>query len=833
MRETKLLARKLIKTNKLHSVFVGIAVILTAVMFTTIISITVSLYQSTEIIYQLSSGYDFHAFAIMSDLKETYSKEKDEQFFEKIKSHTLVKEAYIWNDLGRYFTDEDDVTSNKYHRIYSSPDKNILSHMFAELTDGQYPKNSSEILFNSYFDSTVKTGDTITLYDNLGNPCEFKVSGIFTSMADKHSKPMGFTNQSGDERTSFSDIMLILNNTLNIDGKMEKIREDTGIDFRSYNIRSYFTSNADFFNGANIIFMTITVLVVFFCGFLLIYNIYYISITRDMKMYGLLKSLGTTKKQLRAIVRSQVNIIYIISLPIGLILGYFIGWKTLSPIFMSLSGQILDYKFNWMIFIFTIVFTYLTMVISSLAPVGKIAKMSCISAIKESESHHIKAKIKKSEKGMVPWRMALSNMRKDKKKNAITILSVSLSIVVFVMISILVYMFEQLEAPDIFDFKLGYEYSEKYTYETVTEDGEEYVVKTSKNLLSDDLEKIKSIDGVTEVYPILEKTVQYSPSGELYDKMKAAYSDISQEYLTYQYELAQAIKNEYINVTFWAIPDDFLYDPSSFRLYEGEYSERNFKSGKYAVISKYSDQFYDFYSYYNVGDKITMDILKNEYTVMLQMETPGTIMSQYSIYSSVNPYRLTILLPYSMFIKEFDDALIDTICFNIDPEKYEQVKSELTSMFGADKYKIEDRQEGLEELRSRVSAVRIVGYSLSIIMLLIGVMNYVNSLICGVYARRHEFALLEAVGMTTSQLKRMQIFEGIYFIAINLVISIAVSVPCITKMFSQLIKMNIPMNFGTPVIMIAILAVVAFATIIAALRIISRETTIERLKISE
>jgi putative ABC transport system permease protein len=354
-----------------------------------------------------------------------------------------------------------------------------------------------------------------------------------------------------------------------------------------------------------------------------------------------------------------------------------------------------------------------------------------------------------------------------------------------------------------------------------------------KNALSDEIEQIRAIDGVTEVYEILNKKVLYSPSGELYERMKTAYSAILQNYLNYNYDLKKNVESDILSVSFWAIPDDILYRPASTALYEGNYSESLFKSGKYAAISKYYDHSYETGTYYHPGETIALHVLKKEYSILFAAETPQSFLGKYLVNEPINQYELNIFLPYSVFIDEFSDGVADTVCFNIEPGKYDQVRAELDAKFGSGKYTIDDRREGQEQLKSRINAIGLVGYSFSIIMLLIGIMNYVNSIICGIYARRHEFALLEAVGMTKAQFNKMQIFEGLYFLAAIFLISIVIGVPGVTKMGELLVSTNLPMNFISPLIMMALLAAAAFTVIIAAIHIISSETTVERLKQSE
>ena len=60
--------------------------------------------------------------------------------------------------------------------------------------------------------------------------------------------------------------------------------------------------------------------IILISGGLLIYNVLYISIANDIRFYGLLKALGTTKRQLRKIIFNQSILLSVIGIPIGLII---------------------------------------------------------------------------------------------------------------------------------------------------------------------------------------------------------------------------------------------------------------------------------------------------------------------------------------------------------------------------------------------------------------------------------------------------------------------------------------------------------------------------------
>ena len=66
-------------------------------------------------------------------------------------------------------------------------------------------------------------------------------------------------------------------------------------------------------------------------GYLIIYNVFQISVAGDIRFYGLLKTIGTTPRQLRRILRNQALLLAAAGIPVGLLLGWLAGCA-LAPV---------------------------------------------------------------------------------------------------------------------------------------------------------------------------------------------------------------------------------------------------------------------------------------------------------------------------------------------------------------------------------------------------------------------------------------------------------------------------------------------------------------------
>jgi|GEM_PF-1724684 len=841
-----------LKSRKSVFCLVGAAIILTSILFTTIISIGVSIAQSMEIARQVATGSNSHAgftFSGFTSGSEGYSYDDKLDFLEKVRAHPLVRDAYLIGEVGRFSLKPD--AFNNPNSIYACADEGITSHLFAEITDGRYPQNTSEILFDTHFKSSAKVGDTLEVYAmDSSEPILYTICGLYTSITDARAKNIGIT---GASEESFADeegaiIYLKFANTVNIEGKMEQVSADIDPAVGTMINGAFLLAEKNMYASVNIIVSVISIsLIVFLCGFLLIYNIYCISLQRDAKTYAMMKTLGTTKRQMMKIVFTQANVIYLIFAPVGITAGYLIGWISLSPLFMSLSGVKYHYEFDTGILIFTLIFTYLTTLISALAPVGKIAKLSCITAIKDTDSAPVKIKVKKSTGGAVPWKMALSNMRRERKKNAIAIASVSLSIITFTFMHMIVTVMYNLNEFSPCDFTISPPFSPMTVTSVDSETGELIPVQ-GEEIPAELAEQLAAIEGVRAVYPVRAITMSFVPEGNLLEMVKEDVAALLREngetieqdenfledVLFGMFGYKPHIVENRIPLSCFGLPDE-LFEMNTVKYENGEFDSKLFKSGKYAVTSMYYSQTSEEpRAYYNSGDIISIEPLKNDYEVMCVAQSYWTAIKDFTgSHYTTSAYTLNVYLPMSAFIEEFGGrGRIEALNVMIDEGAYEFVRDEINSLCA--KFDIRDKRVDMAEYRDRVNAMVVVGYTLAVIVFLIGIMNYINCIMCGVYARRHEFALLETVGMTNTQLKKMQLFEGLYFIVITSAIGLGAGIPLLKAILRPLLPgIKVSLNAGIPLSMIAALSAVAVLTIVSAIQVLKRQSMIERLKISE
>lgn len=177
----------------------------------------------------------------------------------------------------------------------------------------------------------------------------------------------------------------------------------------------------------------VLLLVIFVSGYLIIYNIFYINVFRDIRHYGLLKTIGMTGRQLRRMVRRQAYILSLYGIPAGLILGAVTGKFILPAVMGSLSyAESTDTEVTlkaW-IFIGAAVFSFMTVYISCIRPCRIASAVSPVEAVRYAEGAAVKGKKKqKKTKKVSPQTMAFANLRRNRKKVVIVVASLSLALV--------------------------------------------------------------------------------------------------------------------------------------------------------------------------------------------------------------------------------------------------------------------------------------------------------------------------------------------------------------------------------------------------------------------
>lgn len=420
----------------------------------------------------------------------------------------------------------------------TSEDEVCLKDIFkTELTEGRLPENGSELIISDEAKEYLKLelNDKITLNEiNYKNEKEIKV-GVkeFTIVGfTKESFPSdgtwlnGITFLEKIENNKTYDIKFTVKDNKNkyqtvlSKAKRLNIEEeliDSNNDLLALRGQSEYKGINDVIKGISIFVIIIIMITTIF----LIYNTINISITERMAEFGILRSIGATPKQIRNLVIKESLILCLISIPFGVLSGFIGVWITVklleSNISMMFNDSILTVKFYPSIILFTLIIGVITIFIASFGPARKAGKVSPISIIKGSSGGSIKyynGKVVRKIFGVEGW-VAYKNIRKNSKRFIVTILSLSISLIMFILFTTL-----NMKRLD----ELAYINKSSLTH------GNIYLRKDIVNEVSD---KIKNINGIDEVYIQTYLWLEYLALDPalITDEFKSSYGYESDEFL--------------------------------------------------------------------------------------------------------------------------------------------------------------------------------------------------------------------------------------------------------------------------------------------------------------
>ena len=849
------LARLQIYSHRLRTIFVAVAAVLTSILYMTVISISYCILDSTQLSRMLAAGSDFHAF--VSDTGYSLS---GETLRREIQNAPEVSEAFLLGMARAFSTDTacTDSENQEMDIVFTDSEKS-LSHLFMTPTEGQFPKSQDEIMLYEGAFSAVSVGDYVQLtYDcpnGETNEKIYTVSGFFDCAADRPFPAVTLYDKNTVQELDIAvEVVIRFYSSFGIDRRLEAVTERLGewelpgVDMDSQINYAYAAADlSEFFRPGNVLLILCVVGVVFFAAFLLIYNIFSISLAQDMRTFGLLRVIGMTHRQMKKLTYAQITLIGCASLPIGLLLGYFIGFRLLSPVFMSLSGKTLPYRFSPWIVLISTGLTSFTLFFSALRPLKRIKKMTPVQSVSAEPEEDCNRKDRRREIPASPRSLALAGICRSRGRMLITSLSAMVSVLLFVIVGGLVdgYVgstFDRLGRFDI-DLSLVGQVNDVVGISDVPPSFQSTSFRAA--IEPDVIEKLASSDAVKEMYLLRFKRISAEISPLLEDKIRAY--PAQQEDVFVQQEYQDILDSGVINSIVLGIPDELCqYIVVSKEMGKPVYcNEEELRGGGHVLCISTADNGLSFGTMQLfTGDILSSDALGMNYEVIAAELPYGiyTALGEICSYTYIPAWdEALFLLPMSVFEKEFHDAPVFTVLANAKESMEETLREEVqeyTDGRGMDIsgvsyfYRTAGKLNELAELRVRLAAIRLTGYSLCGIIFLIGLLNMVNSALTSMVLRRREFAMLETVGMARAQLRKMLLYEnsvgGVFGLA-SFVVGSVLSGAMLTQAFGVDVA---PISFPAIVILLFLFAA-GGVTAELSYRILTKTSLTERVRLGE
>ena len=421
-----------------------IAIALTALLFTIVMS--------------MNSSYEMYTFRQVGGYCHGTFKEVTEEQIENISAHPKVKATGKRITIGYM----DSGIFAKAPAEVSFMDDNCTEWSFATPIVGHQPQGKKEITMDTYalklLGVAPELGAEIELSFTVGSlsamPYEktdrFTLVGWweyddispvhYINISEQYAKEIETEALSKGLEPFRVDLNVMLASGINIRGQMEQVDQDLGYawdetgegELVRIGVNWGYTSSqlGESMDAATLLAIVAFLALVIFTGYLIIYNIFQISVTGDIRFYGLLKTIGVTPRQLKRIISLQALFLCVAGIPAGLLFGYGVG-AFLTPVVMARTTfgvGVSTVSTSPLIFLASAMFALLTVMLSCARP-GKIAsKVSPVEATKYTETVKSKKK-QRSTRGAKVYQMAFANLGRNKRKTVLVVISLSLSVV--------------------------------------------------------------------------------------------------------------------------------------------------------------------------------------------------------------------------------------------------------------------------------------------------------------------------------------------------------------------------------------------------------------------
>ena len=665
--------------------------------------------------------------------------------------------------------------------------------------------------------------------------------------------------QGNDGMTGTWNMDVMLNSTMHIEQDINTILANYGYQSEDYSKENYIHTGVNWgYTGAQLAdsmdpiamaAIVVLLLLIIFTGYLIIYNVFQISVSNDIRFYGLLKTIGTTSRQIKRIVRQQALLLSLVGIPLGLLLGYGLGVQ-LTPVILSrFDGVVVDaISASPVIFIGSALFALFTVLLSCRKPSRMAAKVSPVEAVRYTEGGNGNRQQRKGQKGLSLRRMAWANLGRNRAKTVVTIISLSLAVV---LLNLTV------------TFTNGFD-MDKYISRSMVSD---FVVGDAKyfqtgNIFSADMAVSEDVIGLLQNQGGIEN------GGRIYGNTSTVREFVTEEYYRGMHgrwndeeTLERMVSQETRDAAGKLMDGAQIYGMERYALeklmlLDGDISKLFEPNGRYIAAVYYYDDYGnpELDSHWaKVGDTITLRYV-DEWTYVenesgeVMMQPVSWRDAEYQVAALVGvpnamSYRYfgtdAFILNDQTFIQDTGTSYIMQYSFDTTAEGTAAMEAFLADLTETKMPQMdyESKLTYAEEFQSLQSMFLLLGGTLSFIIGAVGVLNFFNAILTGILVRRREFAVLQSIGMTGAQLKQMLVWEGLYYAMLATLLSLVLSVAAGPLVAVVLSKMFWFFSYHFTILPVLCLVPV-FAALGAGLPLmmyhyVSKHSIVERLRQTE
>ena len=854
----KKLTIKNLKLNKKRTIVTIIGIMLSVALITAVATMYASGLKSL-IVYEKYVKGDFHVefMDVPSDDVKT------------IKNNNGVENVYLTQEIG-YAPLKDSKNSGKPYAYVMGFDKGALENLSIRLISGRLPQNEDEIIIPTHLKTngrmdiennkeiTLEVGERVSgtykLNQYVGYDADnekiintkqktYKIVGVYERSAtniEPYIAP-GYTFISYIDDTNFTgnvnvyakynkvgsknhikvtaDIIGVNaefldkfyygsddneEELINIREELDKARYEIDINGYLIALETDPISNSGIGNLGYVVIVVCIIIV--FTSVFCIKNSFDISITEKIKQYGMLRSIGATKKQIKNNVFYEATILGLIGIPLGLLLGFIASYILIIVCNILLKDSLTDglnmvLSYSVISYIVAILLGIITIYLSALKSARKASKISPIDSIRNSANIKLNSKKLKVPKLInkifgVGGEISYKNIKRNKKSYRTTIVSLTISVLVFISLTYFMntFMNEIKKEVSASEYNINYNITSK----------------EDKNIINKINQTVK-LDNIKN-YSIIRTT-----NGTFNNpKYNIEHENINDN--IYIVSIGEEAYKKYLkslNLNYDDVKDKgILVDEIKYSVNKGD-----------KIVNK-QDRLYK----YNKGDIVSMNLYiePNETNINLSV---GAI-------SDVRPFGLQKNTEEVYFVvsDEYYDKINGGIqYYNVyfDSTNASKLQDDIDKILQDERYYIDNKEENVRIMRNLILLIGIFLYGFITVITLISVTNIFNTITTSMELRKPEFAMLKSVGMTSKEFNRMIRLESIFVCIKSLIFGIPIGL-AISYVIYLLLSQNEDLKFEIPFngIIISSIFVLLLISILMKYSIskINKQNTIETIR---
>ena len=788
------MSKQSLKSSRMRNIFVMITIVLASALLMAILMYAVG--QREDNARQLSHAQEVGYYNLSDSQVEALK--ADERIAYQIQVKTGTPSEMDGFEVIPYYVSE---LSDKIQ--------------IGELESGTLPEKENEIAVQGAMLEKMgvapSAGSEVTLNFYDGNTETFTVTGILKGGETAKQFAVFFSKDYADNGSQLKDspyevyAKLYGATTMHPEDCKEAmylIGSDAGIERKYVSPSKAFLDSLSVDTQDVLTYGLIGIVILLAC-ILVIYGVFYLSVIGKIHQFGQLRTIGMTKKQMKKLVSKEGRRLCLYASPIGILIGGIAGYFIIPSGFSIINTLLMA------VCVFAIV--YIITMISVHKPAKLAAAVSPMEALRYVPQDDMKKTAnKKMCRSLTPLGLGVMNFSKNKKKAAVTMLSLALGGILFMTAATFMSSFDR----------------DNYARQGIWKDAEFHIqysdsaIELNENGMSgmqaqtpmteDMVKEIAAIDGV-------EKVEELKSFGVIFDFPQ---------------------RDEYDN-------DDYIYPMNEEEtrnigkyIEEGSADYDKLMSGDYVLIADNTNALEIYGWQFNVGDVLMLHYYDGTKTAEKEVTVLGILNDQYVLENDnldgwfVMPEQAVLsFVPY--------DNLNAHLLISADPEK-ETAVGEAINEIVAEHPELSLEAYADREIAYSQTANSVFGTisGLAIFIMMFSILSMMNTLITNIVTRKQELAMLESIGMSKGQIRKMLLGESLILVlaAVGVTMTIGTLLGYVlTHLLHNggafYITFQFPVAFA--IAYAAVLIAVPLIITLVSMKSFSKEALVERLRGAE